>query len=87
MLYIQQGALPMEVSMTKLIPARTSMLTEFIQACRIGTGRLVASFGAGLVMAPVLFIALMPLAILAILLLPPVGMWLAVSSMFGDSSL
>jgi len=73
--------------MTKLIPVRTPMLTEIVRACRIGTGRVLATFGAGIVMAPVLFIALMPLAILGVLLIPPVGMWLAATTLFGDSSL
>lgn len=73
--------------MTKLIPARTTVFTDFVRACRMGTGRIVATFGAGLVMAPVLCIALFPLLILGLVLLPPVGMWLAASSLFGDASL
>lgn len=74
--------------MNKLIPARATMVTELFHACRIGTGRIIATVGAGIVMAPVLFIALMPLALVALLLIPPVGMWLAATSLLGgDSSL
>ena len=72
--------------MNKLIPARAAILTELWHACRIGTGRLVATVGAGLVMAPLLFIALMPLALVALLLIPPVGIWLAATSLLGSDS-
>ncbi len=74
--------------MNKLIPARAAILTELLHACRMGTGRIVATLGAGIVMAPVLFIALMPLALVALVLIPPVGVWLAATSLLGgDSSL
>ncbi len=72
--------------MNKLIPARAAIVTELWHACRIGTGRLIASFGAGLVMAPVLFIALMPLALVALVLIPPVGVWLAATTLLGGDS-
>lgn len=73
--------------MAKLIPVRSGMLSELLRASSMGTGRLLATFGTGIIMAPLLCIALMPLLVLGVVMLPPVGMWLAVSSLFGETPL
>jgi len=73
--------------MTKLIPVRSTLLSELLRASSIGPGRLFATVGTGFVMAPILCIALMPLLVLGVVMLPPVGMWLAVSSLFGETPL
>lgn len=71
--------------MNRLVNSPKSLLGELVKASKVGAGRTLASVGTVVVTAPLLLIALFPLALLALVMLPPVGIWVAASSLLSDS--
>jgi hypothetical protein len=73
-----------EASMNEITTQKPGLINEIFKACRMGTGRTLATVGTIAVMAPLLFIALMPISLFMLLLLPAVGTWMAFGAMFGS---
>jgi hypothetical protein len=70
--------------MNELTTQKPALITEILRACRMGTGRTLATVGTLTVMAPLLFIALMPISLFMLLLLPAVGTWMAFGALLGS---
>ena len=72
--------------MNELTTQKTALLSEVVRATKLGTGKALATIATVAVMAPLLFIALLPISLLMLVLLPPVGLWMAAGTLFGSDS-
>ncbi len=71
--------------MGKLMDTPRRFVGELFRASRMGALRTLASVGTVVVMAPLLLIALFPLAVLSVVMVPPVGLWMLANSLCSDS--